>query len=132
VASIAADDCVLFLWATAPMLHQALAVMTAWGFDYRTHAIWIKDRIGAGFWFRFRHELLLLGVRRAVPCPAQGEHWESVIEAPRSAHSEKPDAALEMIEAYVPNLPKIELNRRGEPRPGWRAWGNDAVMTNAG
>jgi N6-adenosine-specific RNA methylase IME4 len=30
-----------------------------------------------------------------------------------------------MIEAYFPNLPKIELNRRGSPRPGWEAWGNE-------
>ena len=61
VASIAADDCVLFLWATAPMLPQALAVMEAWGFAYKSHAIWVKDRIGTGYWFRNKHELLLIG-----------------------------------------------------------------------
>jgi N6-adenosine-specific RNA methylase IME4 len=31
-----------------------------------------------------------------------------------------------MIEEYYPTLPKIELNRRGPPRPGWDAWGNEA------
>src|SRR5262249_17927131 len=61
VTSIAADDCVLFLWATVPMLRDALRVMEAWGFEYKSHAIWDKMHIGTGFWFRNRHELLLVG-----------------------------------------------------------------------
>ena len=64
VASIAADDCVLFLWATAPMLPQALEVMAAWGFEYRTNFVWAKDRAGTGYWSRNQHELLLVGVKR--------------------------------------------------------------------
>ena len=71
------------------------------------------------------HELLLLGTRGKIPCPALGTQWESLITAPRGAHSEKPECVLEMIEAYFPNLPKIELNRRGPARPGWDAWGNE-------
>src|SRR4029077_16927012 len=63
VESIAADDCALFLWATMPMLPDALEVMKAWGFSYRTNWVWVKDRIGCGYWLRARHELLLLGTR---------------------------------------------------------------------
>ena len=48
VQSIAADDCVLFLWATAPMLPEALAVMSVWGFEYRSHCAWAKGRAGDG------------------------------------------------------------------------------------
>lgn len=125
VASIAADDCALFLWATAPMLPHALVVMAAWGFDYRTHWVWAKDRLGTGYWNRNRHELLLLGVKGDVPAPAPGTQWESLIAAPVTRHSAKPEQFLEMIEAYFPTLPKIELNRRGPPRPGWDAWGNE-------
>jgi N6-adenosine-specific RNA methylase IME4 len=62
-----------------------------------------------------------------VPAPAPGTQWESVIEDAVGAHSEKPEWWLELIEAYFPNLPKIELNRRGPARPGWDAWGNEAV-----
>ena len=127
VASIAADDCVLFLWATSPLLPQALEVMKAWGFAYVSVAVWVKDRIGTGYWFRNRHELLLVGTRGNVPAPAMGAQWDSVIEAAAGEHSAKPDAALEMIDAYFPSLPKIELNRRGVPRPGWEAWGNEAA-----
>src|SRR5271155_5436675 len=56
VASIAADDCVLFLWATAPMLPQAIDVMRAWGFAYKSHFVWAKDRLGTGYWNRNKHE----------------------------------------------------------------------------
>jgi N6-adenosine-specific RNA methylase IME4 len=126
VASIAAADCVLGLWATVPMLPQALGVMNRWGFDYRSHVIWEKDRIGTGYWFRNAHELLLIGVRGDVPAPAMGTQFPSVIRAPVGEHSAKPEIFLEMIEAYFPSLPKIELNRRGPARPGWDAWGNEA------
>jgi N6-adenosine-specific RNA methylase IME4 len=125
IPSIAADDCVLFLWATAPMLPHALLVMQAWGFDYCSHAIWQKNRIGTGYWFRNAHELLLVGVKGNVPAPAMGTQWPSAIEAPVTTHSAKPERFLQMIEEYFPTLPKIELNRRGAPRTGWDAWGNE-------
>jgi N6-adenosine-specific RNA methylase IME4 len=125
VLDIAADDCVLFLWATVPMLPQALEVMAGWGFAYRSSAVWVKPNAGTGYWFRNRHELLLVGARGNIPCPAQGEQWASVIEAPTGRHSEKPDAVYELIEAYFPTLPKIELNAR-TARPGWDRWGNES------
>jgi N6-adenosine-specific RNA methylase IME4 len=132
VASIAADDCVLFLWATAPMLPHALVVMAAWGFHYKSHCVWIKDRIGTGYWFRNQHELLLVGTRGNIPAPAMGEQWPSAITEPAGKHSEKPEATLRMIEQYFPTLPKIELNRRGPPREGWSAWGNEPVQQRDG
>jgi N6-adenosine-specific RNA methylase IME4 len=76
----AADACVLFLWATAPMLPQALNVMRAWGFACKSQAIWAKDKPGAGSWFRNKHELLLVGTRGAFPAPAPGTQWPSLIE----------------------------------------------------
>lgn len=123
VGDLAADDCALFLWSPIQHLATALGVMKAWGFVYKSHLVWIKPSIGLGYWIRSRHEILLVGARGDPPCPAPGEQWESVIEAPRAGHSTKPEAALELIEAYFPTLPKIELNRRGPPRPGWDAWG---------
>ena len=125
VREIEADDCVLFLWATVPMLAEAMAVVQAWGFRYVSHFVWNKNRVGTGYWKRNKHELLLIGARGKPPAPAPGTQSESVIDAPVGRHSEKPEAFLEMIEAYFPNLPKIELNRRGSPRPGWEAWGNE-------
>ncbi len=126
VQDIAADDCALFLWATVPMLPDALRVMASWGFAYKSHMIWKKDRVGTGYWFRNQHELLLVGVRgERLPAPAMGTQFTSVLESAVGEHSAKPHAVYEVIEAYFPTLPKIELNaRRG--RPGWKCWGNEA------
>ena len=84
-----------------------------------------KPSAGRGFWNRSVHEILLIGTRGEIPCPAPGTQWNSIIEAPRPGeHSAKPECFLEMIEQYFPSLPKIELNRRGPPRSSWDAWGN--------
>ncbi|HYK80106.1 MAG TPA: MT-A70 family methyltransferase, partial [Micropepsaceae bacterium] len=130
VHEIAAKDCALFLWATVPMLPHALAVMAAWGFDYRSHVIWKKDKLGTGYWFRNLHELLLLGVRGDVPAPAPGDQWSTILEAAVGEHSEKPKCFHAMIEAYFPTLPKIELNAR-RARDGWDRWGLDAPNQEA-
>jgi N6-adenosine-specific RNA methylase IME4 len=121
----AADDAVLFLWATVPMLRQALDVMEqAWGFQYKSHFVWIKDKAGHGFWNFNKHELLLIGTRGSIPAPAPGDQFESAIPAPRGKHSAKPFAFREMIEEMFPTLPKIELFAR-EKFTGWDAWGNE-------
>jgi N6-adenosine-specific RNA methylase IME4 len=129
VETIAADDCVLFLWATIPMLPHALVVMAAWGFDYKSQQAWGKDKFGTGYWFREKHELFLVGTRGDIPCPAPGDQWDSLVMAPRGEHSAKPELFLKMVEQYFPSLPKIELNRRGPARPGWDAWGNEAEVS---
>ena len=128
VPSISAPDCVLFLWATAPMIEAALEVMEAWGFEYKSQVIWKKDKGGTGYWFINWHELLLVGTRGSIPAPAQGSQWASVIEAPRGRHSEKPRYFYELIEDYYPNIPKIEMNARAT-RDGWDSWGFEAPAT---
>lgn len=125
VPEIAAKDSVLFLWATVPMIRDALKVMKAWGFEYKSQMVWVKDRVGTGYWFRNQHEILLVGTKGKVPAPAPGSQWSSVVEEPVGAHSEKPDIFYELIEEYFPNLPKIELNAR-RARDGWDSWGNEA------
>jgi N6-adenosine-specific RNA methylase IME4 len=122
VGSIAAPDSALFLWATVPMLPQAIEVLQAWGFVYKSHFMWHKDKHGTGYWSRNQHELLLIGTRGKIPAPAEGDQWPSVITAPVGKHSAKPSRFYELIESYFPNLPKIELNARAI-RPGWDAWG---------
>jgi N6-adenosine-specific RNA methylase IME4 len=127
VASIAAKDCVLFLWSTNQHLRIAMSVLEAWGFEYRSNYVWGKDRIRLGRWNRSKHETFLVGARGSPPCPAPGTQWESLIITPTEGleHSEKPEIFLKMIEEYYPTMPKIELNCRGRPRDGWDAWGNE-------
>jgi N6-adenosine-specific RNA methylase IME4 len=122
----AAEDCALFLWATIPMLPQALEVMTAWGFAYKSHFVWAKDKIGPGYWVRSKHELLLIGTRGKVPAPAPGDQYESVQIARRGEHSAKPFLFHEILDDYFPTLPKLEMFARGDPIAGWDRWGNEA------
>ena len=119
--SIAADDCVLFHWATVPLLPQALEVMAAWGFTYKSQFVWVKDMEGHGYWNRDQHEILLVGTKGDIPAPAVDTQLSSVIFAPRGEHSEKPEHFYELIEHYYPTSPKIEVNAR-RARDGWDRW----------
>jgi N6-adenosine-specific RNA methylase IME4 len=127
VDELATDDAVLFLWALPHMLPKALAVVARWGFEYRTHAVWVKDKIGLGQWARQQHEVLIIARRGEFPPPPESMRVSSVIMAPLGDHSEKPELIAEMIERWYPDAAKVELFRRGPPRPGWRAWGNQAL-----
>jgi N6-adenosine-specific RNA methylase IME4 len=119
----AAEDAVLFLWAVSSLLPQALAVLEAWGFDYRTSLVWVKDKIGLGAWVRHRHELLLIGRKGSFPGPDPADRPDSVIEAARGRHSQKPAYVYELLERMYPHASKLELFARTS-RPGWSAWGN--------
>lgn len=124
----AAADAVLFLWATSPKVLEALEVMAAWDFVYRTCMVWTKDRFGMGVYVRQRHELVLIGTRGAPGAPEKANRPDSVISAPRTEHSKKPAQIYDLIDRMYPLYPKLELFCRGRvDREGWSAWGNEAV-----
>lgn len=125
VSDLATDDAILYLWATAPKLAECIKVIDAWGFEYRTCLVWVKDKIGMGYHARNQHELLLIAKRGEIPPPAVADRVSSVVSASRGAHSEKPDEFYQLIESFYPTLPKIELFSRAA-RAGWAAWGNQA------
>jgi N6-adenosine-specific RNA methylase IME4 len=125
VQKLFAPDCVLFCWTTSPKLDEGMEVVRAWGFTYRTNLVWVKDKIGMGYYARQRHEQLLVAARGNLPVPPPEARPDSVIEAPRGRHSQKPEAVYGLLEAMYPGLPKVELFARGG-RPGWAAWGNQA------
>jgi N6-adenosine-specific RNA methylase IME4 len=120
----AAEDAVLFLWAVSALLPQALAVIEAWGFQYKSNLVWEKEWIGPGVWLRNRHELLLVARRGAFSPPEPEDRVDSVLKAPRGRHSEKPARVYELIEQMYPHASKLELFARSQ-RPGWIAWGNE-------
>lgn len=119
----AADDAVLFLWATAPKLREALQVVKAWGFEYKTNMVWIKDKIGMGYYARGQHELLLIATKGSPKVPLPESRPPSVITAPRTKHSVKPDVIYSVIESMYPANKYLELFARNE-RNGWGVWGN--------
>lgn len=118
----AEEDAILFLWATNPKVREALKVIEAWGFEYRTNMVWVKDKWGMGYYIRGQHELLLIARKGDLPLPKEENRVSSVIQAPRLGHSQKPIGVYEIIEKMYPNQRYIELFAR-EERPNWVAWG---------
>ena len=127
IGAIAFNDCILFMWATSPKLAEAFEVLQAWGFSYRTCAVWDKQKIGMGYYFRQQHELLLVAVRGNPPTPSPADRPSSVFSYPRGQHSAKPHEVYELIEAMYPTLPKLEMFCRS-PRTGWGVWGNQSIV----
>jgi len=124
ISNLAFEDSVLFLWVPSPKLPQGLYVMGEWDFDYKTCMVWIKDKIGMGYYARQQHELLLIGGRGSLPQPEPEFRPSSIIKAPRTEHSKKPDLTYALIEQMYPDREKIELFAR-EKRDGWTSWGNE-------
>lgn len=127
VASKAADDAVCFLWVPASQLPLAIELMVAWGFEYKTCAVWDKEHPGTGMYFQSRHELLLLGTKGTLPAVEPKNRQQSILTEKRTEHSRKPQAAYAMIEQMYPGLSKLELFARGKARQGWDVWGNQAI-----
>ncbi len=130
VRDIADDRAALFIWAVWPMIDEALAVIKAWGFVYKTLAWeWIKMNqnnmgiaIGMGAYTRSNPEPCLLAFR-GDPLPVAVHDVTSVIMSPLQEHSRKPEVQYNRIEALYPSQSKIELFARRR-RAGWDAFGN--------
>jgi len=121
-----AKDAILFLWSPASIICHALEVMEAWGFLFRTTAIWDKEIIGPGYWFRTQHEILLVGIKGNFHPPEPKNRVSSVYREKRSEHSKKPDYYYDLIEKMYPGFKYLELFARPEKkRKNWTYWGNE-------
>jgi N6-adenosine-specific RNA methylase IME4 len=136
VGQVAADNCVLFLWAVDPLLDKAFELISAWGFEYKTVGFyWVKQNrksdgyfTGLGYWTRANPEQCLLATRgkpRRI-----GKDVRKLIVEPRREHSRKPDQVRERIERLVDG-PYLELFAR-ETKPGWECWGDQIALFNRG
>ena len=130
VGEIAADDCTLFLWTTFPQIPEALQVIKAWGFQYKTVSfVWLKQNksgngwfFGLGFWTRGNAEICLLATKGKPHRKSNKVH--QFIVSPLRLHSQKPNEAREKIVELMGDLPRLELFAR-EKADGWDAWGNE-------
>jgi N6-adenosine-specific RNA methylase IME4 len=132
VCDVCADTAHLYLWVPNALLPQGLAVLAAWGFEYKSNVVWHKirkdggpDGRGVGFYFRNTTELILFGVRgKNARTLAPGRSQVNIIKTQKREHSRKPDEAYQLIESCSPG-PFLELFARGG-REGWAAWGYQA------
>lgn len=142
VTSICDKNCILFLWATFPLLSEALQVIDSWGFNYKTCAfVWIKtnkradikqysflpedsfnDFMGMGRWTRSNAEICLLATKGKIR--RANADVRQIIYSPLREHSRKPDEARERIIRLCGDLPRIELFARQQV-VGWDVWGNE-------
>lgn len=130
VADLAAKDSALFLWATFPQLPEALRLIQAWGFTFKTVAfVWLKLNkksptwfYGLGYWTRGNAEICLLAKRGKPKRRSVGVH--QFIISPVEEHSKKPDVTRDKIIELAGDLTRVELFAR-QKTPGWDVWGNE-------
>ena len=142
VEKLAAKDCTIFMWGIWTKLVDAVRVMEAWGFEYKTVGfVWvkanpseqvnqltmipqptIKDFMGMGMWTRSNTEYCLIGVRGNPK--RQSASVKQVVYAPVREHSEKPPEVRDRIVELMGDVPRIELFAR-QRAEGWSAWGNE-------
>lgn len=133
VADLAGKDCVLWLWATNPLLNVAFEVMDAWGFQFKTAGHWSKktrhgkQAFGTGYILRCAGEPFLIGT---IGNPKTSRSVRSVIEGPVREHSRKPDEAFAAAEQLCPDVFRCELFAR-QRRAGWDVMGNEVEKFDA-
>lgn len=126
--------CALFMWATFPTIPDALRVMRAWGFEYKTAAfVWVKKNRksctpfwGMGAYTRANAEVCLLGITPDFKAKEQikSHAVHQIVEEPIQAHSVKPDEVRKRIVTLMGDVPRIELFAR-QRATGWDAWGDE-------
>lgn len=132
VNQLARRDCLLWMWATHPMLPEALRVMEAWGFRFKTSGVWVKRTVGGklgfgtGYVLRSASEPFLIG---SVGNPSTAKTVRTAIEGQLRENSRKPDEAYAAAEKLMPHAFRADLFSR-EHRPGWTSWGMEAGKFN--
>lgn len=123
VNSIAADDCILFLWTTGPQLANAVELGEAWGFEYKTVAfVWDKMVHNPGRYTLSQTEFSLLKSKGKFPTPRGARNIRQMVQAHRKKHSQKPLEVIDGITKMFPTQEKIELFARNR-YDGWDSWG---------
>ena len=127
----------LYLWCPNALLLEALTIMKAWGFTYKTNIVWYKvrkdggpDGRGVGFYFRNVTELLLFGVKGNLRTLQPGRTQVNVLMSRKGEHSRKPEAVYDLIERCSPG-PYLELFARARAQ-GWVQWGDELDLYGQG
>jgi N6-adenosine-specific RNA methylase IME4 len=127
IKALSANDSVLFLWATCPLLEDALELCKAWGFKYKAQFVWDKEKHNMGHYNSVRHELLLICTKGSC-LPDSNKLIDSVQVIERTKkHSQKPEEFRNIIDEMYSLGPRIELFRIGDKPEGWETWGYEAI-----
>jgi len=125
LTTVCEKDCLLFLWTSSPHLPQALELMKAWGFEYKTIAfVWEKQKTNPGYYTLSQVEICLVGKRGRIPTPRGSRKERQFLSEMRGRHSAKPTEIRERITKMFPTQKKLELFSRARV-DGWDCWGNE-------
>ena len=130
VQDMCADDCVIFMWITYPMIQEGLELMKSWGFKYKSIGFqWIKLNkkngkpfFGLGRWTRGNTEACFIGVKGKPK--RQSAAVSQLVMTPIREHSRKPDEVRDKIVELMGDLPRLEMFSRTQTE-GWDVWGNE-------
>ena len=123
VASISADDCILFMWTTGPQMANSIELGESWGFKYKTVAfVWDKQVHNPGRYTLSQTEFVLAFKKGRFPTPRGARNVRQLVSIHRSVHSEKPEVIISGITKMFPEQKKIELFAR-KNYSGWDNWG---------
>lgn len=123
VASIADDNCILFMWTTGPQFANSIELGESWGFEYKTVAfVWDKQMHNPGRYTLSQTEFVLAFKKGKFPTPRGARNIRQLVSVHRSQHSEKPEIVIDGITKMFPEQSKIELFAR-KNYYGWDNWG---------
>ena len=132
VESIAADDCILFMWTTGPQFANAIKLGEAWGFEYKTVAfVWDKMVHNPGRYTLSQTEFVLAFKKGKFPSPRGARNVRQMVQIKRGAHSVKPTEVIKGITKMFPPQKKIELFAR-KNYGNWDNWGLEIPGLNVG
>lgn len=145
IGKLADKDCALLMWATFPLLKEALEVIEAWGFKYKTLGFsWIKTNadgtpfFGVGYYAKSNCEVCLLATKGNAHSLVKSNSVSSVIMSPKARHSAKPPIVRDKIVELFGDIPRVELFARADQKQdlwgkntfdGWDTWGNQIEGT---
>lgn len=124
VASLAHEDCILWLWTTNAFMAEAYQVAERWGFDVKTILTWAKDRMGLGDWLRGQTEHCLLAVKGRPVVTLSNQ--TTILHGRVGEHSQKPEEFYRLVESLCPGS-KCELFSR-QRRDGWQSFGSEVEI----